>query len=458
MRLGRLGCGLGERLPTMAPQVRRWRGQGPDETMWWGTARPCATMPSSMHVSHLSLTNLRNFVRLEIELPPGPLLLVGANAQGKTSLLEALYYLASGSSPHASHDRQLINFLALREPTPFARLVGEVRRADRLHRIEIRLILERTSPLDELHLRKEVLINGLKRRALDLAGGLNAVLFLPQDLRVVEGPPGERRRYLDAAISQADPPYASDLHEYSQVVTQRNALLKQLQEAAVVSGPRREGTDSADRLAYWDERLTGLGASLIRARSLVVSELDRLAAPVHAALSKGAEQLRMDYLPSYDPVPRPEGQLGLPMEALVDRTAIPASDIQASFQEALSRSRAEEISRGMTLLGPHRDDFRLRVNGVDLRAYGSRGQNRTAMLSLKLAEVDWMRQRTGEWPVLLLDEVLAELDVTRRQALLSRVHAADQAVLTSADPAMFTEDFRRRATIWKIENGAVRSA
>ncbi|MEW6566689.1 MAG: DNA replication and repair protein RecF [Chloroflexota bacterium] len=400
-----------------------------------------------MHVSHLSLTNVRNFVRLEVELPTGPLLVVGGNAQGKTSLLEALYYLAAAASPHAGHDRELINFLALRETAPFARFVGEVHRSDRLLRVEIRLLLERPSPADEPHLRREILINGVKRRPSELAGGLNAVLFLPQDLRVIEGPPAERRRYLDAAISQGDPHYAASLHDYGQVLVQRNALLKQLQES---------DNGLVDPLAFWDERLAALGASLIRARSLVVAELDRLASPIHSDLTGGAERLRLDYLPSYDPLPTLPGQLGLPIEAPVDRTTISPADVQAGMLETLSHLRSEEIQRGQTLIGPHRDDVRLRLNGIDLRTYGSRGQNRTAMLSLKLAEVEWMRQRTGEWPLLLLDEVLAELDVPRRQALLGRVHAADQAVLTSADAAMFSDDFRRRATIWHIENGTVR--
>lgn len=408
-----------------------------------------------MYLSHLSLTNVRNFIRLELDLPSGSLLVVGGNAQGKTSLLEAIYYLASASSPHTTHDRELISFLALREAPIFARLAAEVHRAGRLERVEMRLLLERPSPSDDLHLRRELLLNGIKRRPVELASGLNAVLFVPQDLRVLEGPPAERRRYLDAALAQADIHYAPSLQEYSQVLAQRNALLKQLQEAGPTPASRRANGSIADSLAFWDERLAALGTGLMRARALALAELDHLAAPIHSNLTDGAEHFRLDYLPSFNPLPAPHGQLGLPIEAPVDHSSIPLAELQAGLLAALENSRAEDIQRGQTQIGPHRDDFRIRLNGIDSRTYGSRGQNRTAMMAMKLAEVEWMHQRTGEWPVLLLDEVLAELDPSRRIALLRRVDAADQAILTSSDPAMFGEDFRRRATVWRIEAGTI---
>ncbi len=398
-----------------------------------------------MRLTHLSLTNFRNFVRLEAAFPAGPTLVVGANAQGKTSLLEAIYYLTGAHSPHTTSDRQLINFLALREPTPFARLVGEVRRGERLNRIEIRVVLEPEGPLGAGRLRKEVLVNGVKRRVRDLAGGFNAVLFLPQDVAVVEGSPGMRRRYLDAALSQADPTYAATLAEYARVLAQRNALLKRLQE-------RRGGEGQLD---FWDERLCTLAAALIRARALALHELEALAADLHRQLTGDGERLRLVYLPAFDPLSRPEGQLDLPLETAVDRTGIGLGEIEEGMLEALARSRREEIAQGATLIGPHRDDLRLLANGLDLRLYGSRGQNRTAMLALKLAEVEWLRRRSGEAPVLLLDEVLAELDTARREQVLARVFEVEQAVLTAADLEMFAPDFRARATLWQVEAGKV---
>ncbi len=405
-----------------------------------------------MRLAHLSLTNFRNFIRLDTDIPAGPVLVVGANAQGKTSLLEAIYYLAGASSPHTATDRQLINFLALREPAPFARLIGEIVRGGRPHRIEIRLVLEPPAPAEEPRLQKEILLNGIRRRSRDLGSGLNAVLFLPQDLRVIEGSPGDRRRYLDATVCQADLHYAEALAEYARILAQRNALLKQLQER----GNGAPANHASPQLAFWDERLAETGALLIRGRSLALSELDRLASPLHAQLTNDLERLRLDYQPAFDPLPRPAGQLGLPLAAPLDRTGIAEADVRDGLRRALEETRAEEIARGVTLLGPHRDDFRVWSNGVDLGTYGSRGQNRTAMLSLKLAEVEWMHARSGEWPALLLDEVLAELDIPRRQALLQRLSGAEQAILTCADVDMFTGTFRQQSTIWHVEAGSLR--
>ncbi len=414
----------------------------------------CVLQSPRMRLAHLSLTNFRNFIRLDTDIPAGPVLVVGDNAQGKTSLLEAIYYLAGASSPHTATDRQLINFLALRESAPFSRLIGEVIRGGRPHRIEIRLVLEPAHPAEEPRLHKEVLLNGIRRRARDLGAGLNAVLFLPQDLRVIEGSPGERRRYLDAAVCQADLHYAEALAEYSRVLSQRNALLKQMQERS----PNGQAEGIGTQLAFWDDKLTETGAVLIRGRALALSELDRLAAPLHAQLTNHMEKLRLDYQPSYDPLPQPPGQLGLPLATPLDRSGVGQAETRDGMRLALERLRSEEVARGVTLVGPHRDDFRVWSNGVDLGTYGSRGQNRTAMLSLKLAEVEWMHARSGEWPALLLDEVLAELDLSRRQALLQRLSSAEQAILTCADMEMFTRPFRQQATLWRVEAGNLSSS
>ncbi|MCJ7678835.1 MAG: DNA replication and repair protein RecF, partial [Anaerolineales bacterium] len=399
-----------------------------------------------MLLQHLSLTNVRNFVRLETAVPTGPTLIVGGNAQGKTSLLEAVYYLARATSPHAQSDRQLINFLALQEATPFARLVAEYRRADRPQRVEIRLVLEPGAPGSEPRLHREVLLNGVKRRISELAAGLHAVLFLPQDLRVLEGPPSERRQHLDSSLAQADGVYAEALSEYSKVLAQRNALLKQLDEQG----------KNGSQMTFWDEELAEQGATLIRARALALAEHDRIAAPIHSELTRGRETLHLEYLPSYDPLPPAAGQLGLPIQAAPDRTVVSRQSIRDGLLQALERTRSEDIGRRATSLGPHRDDFRFTANGIDLRAYGSRGQNRTAMLALKLAEIEWLHQRTSEWPILLLDEVLAELDGERRQDLLRRVTALPQALVTAADIEMFGPEFRRTATTWEMTAGTLR--
>ena len=398
-----------------------------------------------MQLRHLSLTNFRNFARLEADLSSGPTLIVGANAQGKTSLLEAIGYLATANSVHASSDRQLINFLTLQDPAPFSRLSAEVQRGDRLHRIEIRLIASGGG--EEGRLQKEVLLNGIRRRTADLSSGLNAVLFQPHDLVIVEGAPAERRRYLDNAISQADAEYTASHHEYARVVTQRNALLRQLQES-------RRGYEQLD---FWDEQLAELGSQLMRARALSLAEIERLAAPLFSALTRSQEALGLEYVPSLTGLPPESGQLGLPLTPAPMPSALSRSALHDLLLEGASRLRPEEVARGMTLFGPHRDELRITSNGLDLRTYGSRGQNRTAMLALKLAEAAWLKQHTGETPVLLLDEVLAELDTRRREDLLTRVFEADQALLTSADLSMFPAAFQRRAAIWSIEGGRLQA-
>jgi DNA replication and repair protein RecF len=393
-----------------------------------------------MQINRLSLTNFRNFARLEVEFPPGPTLLVGANAQGKTSLLEAVYYLTGAGTSHATSDRQLINFLALKEANPFARMVGEVKAHDRLHRLEIRLILENNGA-DRL--RKEILINGLKKRQSDLASHFNAVMFLPQDLEIIEGSPSLRRRFMDITISQADPLYSAALKEYGKVLGQRNALLKALFE--------RSG--SRDQLSFWDEKICNLAGDIVRGRILALSEMERLAGPIHDRLTRSQETLRLDYTPSYDPLLKLESQIGLGLDAAVDRTGFSAGAIADGLLQALENNRQEEIQRGVTLIGPHRDDFRFLANGLDLRLYGSRGQIRTAMLSTKLAEVDWIESKVGESPVVLLDEVLAELDVTRRGDLLERLQRTNQTLLTATDLSMFDPIFVAQATQWEIEGG-----
>jgi DNA replication and repair protein RecF len=400
-----------------------------------------------MQISHLSLTNFRNFIRLETDFSDGPTILVGRNAQGKTSLLEALSYLSSASSPLASSDRELINFQALEEKPPFARMSAEIHKRGRLNRVEIRILLDSSVHNRDPRSRKEILINGVKRRARDLAGGFNTVLFLPQDMHVVEGPPSQRRRFLDSLLIQSDRKYAAALLEYNKVLPQRNALLKRFHERG----------SGRDEINFWDEKLADLGSTLMRARALSLTELEGLSSGVHCRLTRDDQSLSLVYQPSYLPVDTPKDQIGLPLRSDIDWQSISRDDLKMGMLSAIRGMRKEEVARGMTLLGPHRDDIGFILDGLDLRIYGSRGQNRTAMLALKLAEVDWLKERTGEWPVLLLDEVLAELDPVRRQDLLECVTGVNQAILTSADLSMFDREFQERVNVWEIEAGKIKS-
>ena len=294
-----------------------------------------------MYLTHLSLTNFRNFARLDLDVPQGVVLLVGANAQGKTSLLEAIYFLATFVSFHASSDRELINFLAARQSLAVGRIVADFCRQEAVtksstHRLEVRLIQEAQATNGSLRLRKEALLDGVHYKVGEVIGRFNSVLFLPQTLRIIEGAPEERRRYLNLTLAQVWPHYAAYLADYTRVLAQRNALLKQIGE---------RGGDPT-QLMYWDEQLAASGAQLIYARIHAVQELERLATLSHRELSAGQEILRLSYEPAYDPLPRPGKQIALPLDAPLDRSALTLSKIQQGFLESLQRVRERRLGAG----------------------------------------------------------------------------------------------------------------
>jgi DNA replication and repair protein RecF len=400
-----------------------------------------------MYLKHLSLTNFRNFARLDLDMPRRVVVLVGSNAQGKTSLLEAVYFMAAFTSFQTHADRQLVNFIAAREARKqvvVGRLVADFLRGKSAHRLEARLILEPTG-VNGVRLRKEVLLDGVKKSLGDVIGQFNAVVFVPQMSQILEGGPDERRRYLNLALAQAIPAYVRTLSDYNQALTQRNALLKALSE--------RGG--NSEQLGVWDEALARLGAQIILWRIQALQEIERLAARVHHDLTRGKEVLRLSYAPAFDPLPQPKGQFGLKMDTPVDRSGLELEEIRAGFVEKLARLRREEIARGMTTIGPHRDELRFLANGIDLGDYGSRGQIRTALLALKMAEVNWMKERTGEWPVILLDEVMAELDLERRADLLAYLEQREQVLFTTTDLNLFTPDFAQNVEVWDVLGGTV---
>ena len=401
-----------------------------------------------MHLRHLSLTNFRTYARLELDLPPQAILLHGDNAQGKTSLLEAIYVLATARSPHTTSDRQMIHWLAGEEThSPFARLVADVAKADRAQHIEMVLMLEPAKTEDGWRFRKQIKINGSIARARELVGQLAVVMFLPDDVEIVSGSPGNRRRYLDNALSQVDADYADALELYANVLSQRNALLKQLTETA----------GDPDQLIYWDEQLAASGTLITLRRQIAVAELERLADRFHRELTREHHTLRLRYQPAFEP-DQPIGnvyQFGLDLDLPTRSPEATFEQAKASFLKQLEAKHGEEIARGATLVGPHRDELRFIADEVDLGTFGSRGQQRTAVLALKLAEVHWMRGQIGDWPILLLDEVMAELDAGRRGFLLQQINGAHQSILTSTDPEMFTEEFRSHAKLMKVTKGRV---
>ncbi|OJX46126.1 MAG: hypothetical protein BGO78_04385 [Chloroflexi bacterium 44-23] len=392
-----------------------------------------------MYLTHLSLTNFRAFTRLDMDVPGRILLLQGNNAQGKTSLLEAIYLFSTFTSIQAATDRQLINFSVLDQNPAVARLVADYSRGDQNHNLEVRLILEKNGENSGARFRKEILVDGVKRNAQQAVTLFNAVIFLPQMTRIIEGGPEERRRYLNLALAQIVPGYAQALSEYSQILSQRNALLKQL----------AEGNSDLTLLDYWDSLLAERAVLIMQARLNAIHEIELIAAEFHRKLANDQEILTFSYLPAFF-----EGAFSS-IDITRSLDIISREDAITVFLKNLASRRRDEITRGVTTLGPHRDELRLKANSIDLGDYGSRGQVRTALLSLKLAEVGWMKQQTGHHPLLLLDETLAELDQNRRDQLLSSIEEGQQAILTTTDLKLFAQKFVKRATIWHIRQGIV---
>lgn len=398
-----------------------------------------------MHLKRLSLTHFRAFSRLDIETPRRVILFTGANAQGKTTILEAIAYLATFSSFHASNDRQLLNFNMPNEPIMVGRIVGEFERAGRDHSIEVRFIQEFTPQYANGRFRKQVLLDGVQKRIGELYGQFNVVYFLPQMARIIEGSPSDRRSYIDEILSQVEPGYARNLYQFNKALTQRNALLKTLFET----------NGDLMQLEAWDDMLAQHGAVLMHGRIRALEELERQALGIHQRLTRDSEILRFVYQPSYDPIASQNGQLDLLVDASKSYVGLSFEDLEKGYKQALVNNRRNDLYRGVTTLGPHRDEIRFLSNGIDLGYYGSRGQTRSALLSLKFSEVAWMKARTGESPVLLLDEIMAELDPQRREDLLSIVDEVDQAMLTTTDQFMFPADFVKRCETWQVHEGLV---
>ncbi|GCE18325.1 DNA replication/repair protein RecF [Dictyobacter kobayashii] len=395
-----------------------------------------------MYLSRLSLSDFRNYKELELPLGRGLFLFHGDNAQGKTNLLEAVSMLATATSFHASSDREVVNWEALDH---VARLDGTVQRQEDSIQLEV-LIVDPTPPtfaaasgvnvsqrsieLPAHAPRKRYKVNGVPKRTIDLIGQMKVVLFAPSDLHLVDGGPEERRRFLDRALCQVQPRYSVALVKYRKIVTQRSALLKRI----------RENQEDPAMLNYLDEQLTQLANQIIYERRRMVDALNEQANQFQQAISGGREQLQIIYRPSF----RVEPTWGL-------------SEAPQHYREQLREARRKEILQGVCLRGPHRDDLEFLVNGVNMLSYGSRGQQRTAALASKLAELAFMHASTGDQPILLLDDVFSELDASRREYLLCQVAQYEQVMLTSTDLEGFPSDLVQRSHRYRVNKGELLS-
>ncbi|MBI5302361.1 MAG: DNA replication/repair protein RecF [Chloroflexi bacterium] len=404
-----------------------------------------------MNLTHLTLTNFRNYAHLELDLAPGVTLLQGENACGKTSLLEAIFYLATAHSPRAGAERELIRWGASDEPIPFAHVEADVEKSNGT-RTQLEIVLvqpgESAARVDSARaangrVTKRIKVNGVGKRALDLLGELNVVLFLPEDLDLVFGSPGDRRRYLDVTLSQIDPRYGRALSKYNQVLEQRNGLLREFRERSF---------NNPTQLAVWDQQLVAEGTYLIARRGDTIARYNDLIAEIHPRLTGAREELRLVYQPSV----ASNGE-----HATATGKELRVAGIARAFNEQLAALRPRELASAQTLVGPHRDDVRFivqRANGappMDANTFASRGQGRTIALSLKLAEVALMRAETGETPVLLLDDVMSELDAARRAALADTMLDSTQALITTTDLSDLAPEWLERVHVLHVCDGQV---
>jgi DNA replication and repair protein RecF len=388
-----------------------------------------------MRITRLSLTNFRNYAKQELELPAGVSFIYGENAQGKSNLLEAIFLLATTRSERSQTDGELINWAALEDTQPVARVEAEVERSDGPLKLEVIVVGRPRGPdaVERVPASKRLRVNGVAKRQADMVGQLMAVLFTTEDMDLVSGAPAGRRRYMDVMLSQLERGYARSLSRYNKLVSQRNALLKRIQERDA----------EPDELEYWDSEIASDGAAITRSRGTATVAVGRLAADAHAELSGGDETLAIEYQP------RLEGWDG-------DRAAAASEDeLREALLEKLERARSRDIAAGITLSGPHRDDLSITLNGVAAGAFASRGQQRTVALAVRLAEARYMAACRGELPVVLLDDVLSELDEHRQRAVLGSLGGWDQLLITSAEPERSASEVPGVAAVFRVREGTI---
>ncbi len=369
-------------------------------------------------MERLYLKNYRNIKEEDLAFNPTLNLFIGKNAQGKTNLLESIYLMGTGSSHRTKSDQDLIDWDA-----DYFFLKASI----------IKRTREMTFSYGYNKLKKEIKIdNNPLQKIGDLMGYINVVLFSPEDLQMVKGSPAFRRRFLNLEISQVNPYYYHNLQKYNQVVRQRNLLLKEIRANYAERKKKR------DLLSVWDQQLVDLGSRLIKKRLEVIERLDILARLTHRKITDGRENLKMEY----------KSVLG----AIEEQTS--REEIEIIFAERLKEDVDNEINRGSTLYGPHLDDIELFINEVNVRQFGSQGQQRTTALALKISELEFMKSEIGEYPILLLDDVFSELDSLRKSHLLEVIRDKIQTFITSTD-ADAVNEIQSKYNLYSVTEGQV---
>ena len=365
-----------------------------------------------MHLRELTLRNFRNFDHTELSFPSDLIFLIGENAQGKTNLIESVFLSCTGRSHRTSKDREMIQW---KKEEALVRTKVDRKLGDSSIDILLRA-----------HEKKRVRINGEPIHRLgELMGHLNSVIFSPEDLKLVKEGPVERRRFMDMELSQIRPKYFYYLQQYNRILNQRNNLLKEIQ-----NNPSLEKT-----LPVWNQQLADAGSFIILQRHAFNISLQKIAQEIHNRISRGLEQLSLVYRSS---IPYQNAAL---------------EEIRQNFLRELEIRQKEDIAKGRTGKGCHRDDILFHINGMDVRLFGSQGQKRTTVLSLKLSELEFMFRETGEYPLLLLDDAMSELDSTRQRMLLEYIGKV-QTFIAVTDQNQFPEIRGRDSQVFQIRSGS----
>lgn len=368
-----------------------------------------------MFLKRLAVRDYRNYDQLELSTDHKVNIFIGSNAQGKTNLLEAILVLALTKSHRTSKDKELIRW-----NESVAQLSGEVDKKYGLCKLDLSISTQG----------KKAKINGLEQRKLsDFIGSLNVVMFAPEDLEIVKGNPGIRRRFLDMEIGQVHPAYLYELQQYQKILVQRNNYLKQSYQ--------QHNLNKA-MLDVWNEQLAASGVKIMKKRQSFIKKLQVWAEKIHEGITNGSEKLQIVYNPS------------LEHDAAEDEAVL--SD---RFMVKLSQMQDQEMRRGMTLVGPHRDDLSFYINGKFAQTFGSQGQQRTTALSLKLAEIELIGEEIGEYPVLLLDDVLSELDRNRQTQLIETFQSKVQTFITTTGIESVDLNKLQGANMFHVDQGKV---